>query len=267
MGHLGTLDPMARGVLPVAAGHATRLIEYITDKSKAYTARMVLGGISDTQDAWGNITWTETNLSPFNFKAEQLNNIVESFTGVIAQIPPMYSAVHHQGRRLYELARQGVTVEVKPRQVEIKSLDIIAISYTEAGLPQVSLQIECSEGTYIRTLCHDIGQKLGTGAYMDDLIRTRSGAFTLDEAVELDTILEKGWQSYLKPLDYPINGFPQIELEEADYIRVINGNIISSLVEYEEGLVRLYYHNRLVSIARCSNVEQGIILKPLKVFK
>ncbi|HEX3011484.1 MAG TPA: tRNA pseudouridine(55) synthase TruB, partial [Syntrophomonadaceae bacterium] len=220
MGHLGTLDPMATGVLPIALGKATRLIEYIDNRIKVYAARMVLGGISDTQDATGNITWLDSDPA----EPEQIIQTAKSFIGVIQQIPPMYSAVHYQGQRLYQLARKGITVEVNPRQVEIYSLDITDISSNESGLIQVSFKVKCSEGTYIRTLCHDMGQKLATGAYMDKLIRVCSGVFRIEESYTPETIMTIGLKSCLKPLDYPINKFPAMQLSEENYNRVCNGN-------------------------------------------
>lgn len=261
MGHLGTLDPMAKGVLPIAVGNATRLIEYIDNRTKTYVTRMVLGGISDTQDSTGHITWIQSEMA----EPQQIIEAAKTFTGIIFQIPPMYSAVHHQGKRLYELARQGVTVEVKARQVEIEAIDITAIACTETGLPQVSLQVKCSEGTYIRTLCHDIGQKLGTGAYMDDLIRINSGVFSIDESYSLEAILANGLEACLKPLDYPINGLTSVILNEEDYARVYHGNTIEGFWECPAGVVRLYYQDRLVAIARCCR-EEKILLKPMKVF-
>ncbi|HPT70087.1 MAG TPA: tRNA pseudouridine(55) synthase TruB, partial [Syntrophomonas sp.] len=151
LGHLGTLDPMAAGVLPVAMGHATRLIEYIEDSDKTYHARMTLGGVSDTQDAWGNIERTGCS----SYRSEDLLKILTEFTGTIKQIPPMYSAVHHQGQRLYELARQGLEVERIAREIEIKSLQMLRSGEDTEGNPTIELVIKCSKGTYIRTICHD----------------------------------------------------------------------------------------------------------------
>jgi tRNA pseudouridine55 synthase len=261
MGHLGTLDPMATGVLPVAIGNATRLIEYINNRTKVYAARMVLGGVSDTQDATGNITWTKAA----RVEPEQIKETAQSFTGMIWQTPPMYSAVHHQGKRLYELARKGETVEVKPRQVQIEAIDITDISLNETALVQVSLQVKCSEGTYIRTLCHDIGQKLGSGAYMDKLTRISSGIFNLDEAYTPEMILANGVENYLKPLDYPLNELPVVNLDEEGWNRICHGNSIDILEDCPEGIVRVYYKDRLVAIARCGR-EENLILKPIKVF-
>lgn len=261
MGHLGTLDPMATGVLPVAIGNATRVIEYINNRTKVYAARMVLGGVSDTQDATGNITWTKAA----RVEPEQIIATVQAFTGMILQTPPMYSAVHHQGKRLYELARKGEIVEVKPRQVQIEAIDITDICLNESALAQVSLQVKCSEGTYIRTLCHDIGQKLGSGAYMDKLTRISSGVFNLSEACTPEMILANGVENYLKPIDYPLNEFPALKLDEDGWNRICHGNSIDIPEECPEGIVRVYYQDRLVAIARCYR-EENLILRPVKVF-
>lgn len=262
MGHLGTLDPNAGGVLPVAVGCATRLIEYVQDKTKEYRAGMIIGGVSDTQDAWGNVT----RHHPEKFDSSRLFEVVKSFCGEIWQTPPMYSAVHYQGRRLYDLARQGIEVKVKPRLVIIKSIDIIDISMTDNGLPLVKIQVECSQGTYIRTLCHDIGRQLGTGAYMSELTRTRSGVFKIEDAFELDYILENGLGRCSYPLDYPLAGLPAVGIDQTDYCAVTNGNSISGDFNCPVGLARIYYGDKLVSIARCSRQGQAV-LKPIKVFK
>lgn len=260
MGHLGTLDPMATGVLPVAVGNATRLIEYIDNRTKVYSSRMVLGGVSDTQDATGNITW----IQGARVESERIIAVMQSFTGTISQIPPMYSAIHHGGKRLYELARQGKTVEVSPRQVQIDNIEITDISLNDAGLTQVSFRVQCSEGTYIRTLCHDIGQKLETGAYMDKLIRLRSGIFSIDEAYSPETVIREGMESCLKPIDYPLAGLPVFQLDQTGLARIVNGNSIDVTEDCPEGMTRLYYNNKLVAVARCQR-EETPQLQPVKV--
>jgi tRNA pseudouridine55 synthase len=160
LGHLGTLDPMAQGVLPVAVGYATRLIEYISGTDKVYRATMTLGGISDTQDAWGNIIFSPE----FDFDQSVLPAILASYTGIVRQIPPMYSAVHYHGERLYELARQGITVDREPREIAIDYLKLLSIAEDDEGRPLINLEVGCSKGTYIRTLCHDIGLEMGSGS-------------------------------------------------------------------------------------------------------
>ena len=159
IGHTGTLDPDAEGVLPVALGKATRLVDMITDKEKTYEAVMRLGVVTDTQDMSGTVLSQTTELS---VTEEELCTVVSSFVGDYMQVPPMYSALKVNGKKLYELAREGKTVERKPRPVHFYEIEILDISF-----PLVRFRVTCSKGTYIRTLCHDIGEKLGCGASMD----------------------------------------------------------------------------------------------------
>lgn len=272
MGHLGTLDPMAEGVLPVALGKATRLIEYIPDAEKVYCASMTLGGVSDTQDAWGTIMDTGNS----SYDKAQLVSVLHEFTGMIQQIPPMYSAVHHQGTRLYELARQGIEVERPSRLIEIISLQLLGTGQNEAGQPVIDLEVECSKGTYIRTLCHDIGQKLGTGAYMSKLIRTRAGLFTIQDAYTLEELEPKAGsiEDIIKPLDYPILNIPSLSLhKQEDIYRINNGNQVAVESENTEGLVRVYMDPEeagpvsLLAIAKIMTNGHNKYIQPLKVFK
>ena len=165
IGHTGTLDPDAEGVLPVALGKATRLVDMITDKEKTYEAVMRLGVVTDTQDMSGTVLSQTTELS---VTEEELCTVVSSFVGDYMQVPPMYSALKVNGKKLYELAREGKTVERKPRPVHFYEIEILDISF-----PLVRFRVTCSKGTYIRTLCHDIGEKLGCGAAMESLLRTK----------------------------------------------------------------------------------------------
>lgn len=187
LGHLGTLDPMAQGVLPIAIGEATKIIPYTEDENKEYIATMVLGGSSDTQDAWGQISYRpEVNVDLNNLKS-----IMLAYQGNIKQIPPMFSAVHHEGQRLYDLARQGIKVERTEREACIEEIELIK-SDLELEYPQITFRVVCSRGTYIRTLCHDIGEKLGTGAFLSALLRSRAGTFKIEDAIRLDDILSNG---------------------------------------------------------------------------
>lgn len=265
LGHLGTLDPMAEGVLPIAIGSATRVIEYIKNRSKTYKTTMVLGGISDTQDAWGNISYNQDVQPDLNRIPEILNN----FTGIIEQIPPMYSAVHHNGQRLYELARKGIVVERKLRQTIINRIDLLNIDDKDQKQIKVDLLVDCGEGTYIRTLCNDIGLKLGTGAYMGALIRLRSGVFTREEAIDLEELLQMDTDSIInliKPVDFPLQDIPDIKLTDINDIkRIKNGNFIESKV-YSENIYRIYdADNQLISIAKNMMKNNKYIIKPLKV--
>jgi len=264
LGHLGTLDPMAEGVLPVAVGFATRLIEYVADTDKVYQAAMTLGGVSDTQDAWGHIEYQPV----INLDEVRLMRLLTKYTGTISQIPPMYSAVHHQGERLYVLARQGITVEREARQIEVHYLNLLGISQDEAGRPVVSLEIGCSQGSYIRTLCHDIGAELGTGAYMSALTRTRASGFTIDQAISLEQLHDhrNNWATWLYPVDFPLQHLPKVELDEGQQNRIRNGNQVTVASDTPTGVIRVYDrdHN-LVAIARCDRRQGSNWLQPLKV--
>lgn len=182
IGHGGTLDPMATGVLPIFIGQATRLSNNSTDADKEYIAGLRLGVVTDTQDITGKVL----SESVSTVTVSDLLKILPQFTGTIQQIPPMYSAKKHKGKKLYELARKGVEVAREPREINIFSLEIVDNSQSESDF---TLRIACSKGTYIRTLCHDIGAALGCGGTMSSLRRTRSGQYKIEDAHKLDDIL------------------------------------------------------------------------------
>jgi tRNA pseudouridine55 synthase len=182
VGHAGTLDPIATGVLPVVVGKATRLVEYLSDADKAYRATLVLGATTDTYDREGTIMPVEGAEMPTRTQVEAA---LDAFRGEIEQLPPMHSAIKVGGKKLYELARAGVEIERKPRRITIHRLDL------EAYRPPVMvIYVECSKGTYIRSLAHDLGAALGTGAYLDALVRTQHGPFTLEGATTLEGLEE-----------------------------------------------------------------------------
>ena len=194
VGHGGTLDPMATGVLPVFLGRATRGVEYVTEGEKEYHAALRLGVITDTQD----ITGTVLERREHAVTQEQLAAALERFTGEITQVPPMYSAIKIQGKKLYELARKGVEVERKPRPVTIFDLELLGWPDPGEDFP---LRVVCSKGTYVRTLCHDIGGALGCGGTMAALRRTRVGAFSIGDAVTLEQILSsENPEAYIRPV-------------------------------------------------------------------
>lgn len=182
VGHAGTLDPMATGVLVMLIGRYTKSSNSLMSGEKEYDATLTLGGRSDTGDAWGKV---ESSGKKTSFDNAEIAKVFERFTGEIEQKPPMYSAVKFKGKKLYELARKGLSVEMKPRKVVIKRLDIGAIS-----LPEISFRVTCSKGTYIRQLCVDIGEALGCGGYLSRLERTRSGDFTVGQAMRVDVLKE-----------------------------------------------------------------------------
>ena len=178
IGHTGTLDPDAEGVLPVCLGKATKLCDMLTDKDKTYETVLLLGRVTDTQDTTGTVLEEKSTDA---LTEEAVREAIQSFEGAYSQIPPMYSALKVNGRKLYELAREGKEVERKPRTVTIHSIRIL-----EVKLPEVRMEVTCSKGTYIRTLCHDIGEKLGCGGCMQMLLRTRVERFTAADSIRLE---------------------------------------------------------------------------------
>lgn len=197
IGHTGTLDPDAVGVLPVCLGRATRLCDMITDRDKTYEAVLLLGRATDTQDISGQTLKTGDTSQ---LREEDIREAVMGFEGDYAQIPPMYSALKVDGRKLYELAREGKEIKRKARQVQILGIELLKIE-----LPRVHMRVACTKGTYIRTLCHDIGDKLGCGGCMEELVRTRVGRFLLEDSVSLDTLAEKYKEGSLGDILLPID--------------------------------------------------------------
>ena len=223
IGHTGTLDPDAVGVLPVCTGRATKLCGMITDWGKTYEAVMLLGTRTDTQDISGNIlSQTEVNVTKI-----QIMDVISSFTGEYDQIPPMYSALKHNGKKLYELARQGIEIERKPRRVNIKSILINDINLEDSD-KTVTFTVECSKGTYIRTLCEDIGNRLGCGACMQSLKRTRVGSFSIDNSYTLSQIeqmVQAGkTDEILTPIDEMFSDSRKIIISQEYDKLLYNGN-------------------------------------------
>lgn len=219
VGHAGTLDPMATGVLPVCLGQATRIVEFLADTTKSYRAEIELGVTTDTYDASGNIIQRE---NPSGIHREQVEAALASFRGIIQQTPPMYSAVKHQGKKLYELARAGITVERKSRPATIYSLDIV-----DFQPPLVTIEVECGKGTYIRSLAHDLGQVLGCGASLKSLVRRRYGPFDIENAVSVprleDAFRGGYWEHFVHPMDSVLSTWPAVVVDEATERAVRNG--------------------------------------------
>lgn len=221
IGHTGTLDPDAVGVLPVCVGKATKVCDLLTDKDKTYIAEVKLGVTTDTLDLTGEVL-TEKEVS---VTEENLRNIIPEFTGNIMQIPPMYSAIKVNGKKLYELARKGQEVERKPRPVTIHSLTLLKVNLPEN---EFTIEVSCSKGTYIRTLCADIGERLGCGAAMKSLIRTKVGQFYLEDARKLSEIEEQvkkqGVSSLMKPIDSVFSQYGRLEVQPSGMKLLQNGN-------------------------------------------
>ena len=240
IGHTGTLDPDAEGVLPVCLGNATKLCDMLTDRTKAYRAVLLLGVTTDTQDAGGTVLSTR----PVTCTEEEVREAVMSFVGTYAQVPPMYSALKVNGQKLVDLARRGIEVERKPREVEILSVEI-----GEMELPRAVITVSCSKGTYIRTLCHDIGEKLGCGGCMESLLRIRSGSFLLEDAHRLSELSEAAAagepERYLVPTDACLMEYAAVTtLPEGDR-PLSNGNpvdpeLVVPFEGTEDALYRVY---------------------------
>lgn len=220
IGHTGTLDPDAEGVLPVCLGRATKVCDLLTDRDKTYVADLLLGVSTDTQDITGTVIQEK---STAGLTENRVFKCIENYIGEYDQIPPMYSALKIGGKKLCDLAREGKTVERKSRRVLIKDITVL-----ECRLPGVRMQVECSKGTYIRTLCHDIGQDLGTGGCMEHLLRTRAGAFRIEDSLRLDEIrrfTEEGRLSeILIPVDHVFSEYEALVVSSRYSALLYNGN-------------------------------------------
>lgn len=242
IGHTGTLDPDATGVLPVCLGKATKLCDLLTDKNKTYEAVLLLGKTTDTQDITGEVLEEKSTEA---LTEEKVREAIEGFIGDYEQIPPMYSALKVNGKKLYELAREGKVIERKTRPVKILDIQIL-----EIDLPKVRMEVSCSKGTYIRTLCHDIGEKLGCGGCMESLIRTRVSTFRIEDAKTLDeieTLKQEGkLAELLVPIDAMFPFYPKITVKDDWKAFAKNGNPLDLKMlkeacgQDEETQVRLY---------------------------
>ena len=237
IGHTGTLDPDAEGVLPVVLGRATKLVDLLTEKRKTYEALLHLGIETDTQDMTGEIL----SKKPVTVSEEEVTAAIHSFLGEQQQIPPMYSALKVNGKKLYELAREGKTVERKARPVCFYEIEIL-----EMKLPFVRFSVTCSKGTYIRTLCHDIGQKLGCGGCMEELIRTRSGNFTWEDSMTLAEVEEAVKDGTIEDrvirLGQVLKDYPEIFCTREGDRLLKNGNALTEYFvkgSHKEGWIRM----------------------------
>ncbi|HUE75827.1 MAG TPA: tRNA pseudouridine(55) synthase TruB [Chloroflexota bacterium] len=233
VGHAGTLDPFASGVLVICVGRGTRLAEEITPGRKRYRAGIILGVETDTYDRDGQVVARQ----PVSTTRSQVETVAASLLGAFKQIPPMYSAIKVGGRKLYEIARSGATVERAAREVEIYRLDVL--DWTP---PRILVDIECSKGTYVRSIAHDIGVTLGTGGHLDELIRTGSGDFRLADSVSLEQLVEDLRQGtgarWLIPLDHPVTYLPAIVLDQ-DQLRVFTtGQVLRDIDDPTPGRPR-----------------------------
>jgi len=280
IGHTGTLDPLAAGVLPVCVGRATKAVEFLMNKDKTYRAELTLGMETDTQDSGGRIISSARVLA----SDEEIIDAVRSFRGKYMQVPPMYSAVRVKGKKLYELARKGIEVERKAREVEIYCINVLDIkrdSHSDEhgnGPVRVLFDVHCSKGTYIRTLCADIGQKLGCGGIMSFLLRKSAGIFQLENALTLEEIASAAASGYLEDLllkvDIVFSQFQEIKLNQLEQKRFLNGVSINarnkekSGVRFEPGYVRVYGESGdFIALGEFFVKGDNIMLRSKKIFQ
>lgn len=246
IGHGGTLDPMATGVLPILCGSATKAMDILPIHDKRYLASFQLGKTSDTQDVWGTIT---ENTTTFPSKEFVLKTI-KQFVGDIQQIPPMMSALKKDGVRLYTLARQGIEIEREPRPVHIYSIDLIEYDQ-KTGCATIDCLV--SKGTYIRSLCHDIGQSLGTGAIMTSLQRTMAAGYSIDQCFTLSQLREMDMEerySHILPIDSAFSVYEKVDVSPAQGVRFSNGGslFLDRLNTPVTGIVRVYAENEFLGL-------------------
>jgi len=278
VGHGGTLDPDAQGVLVVAVGPATRALQYLEQWPKIYCAQLELGSATDTQDGSGQKTMVRED--SFSVSHEEMLAVLNSFLGYSEQIPPMYSAIKIGGQKLYEAARKGITIERKPRPIKIESIALLDEADHWGPGARVSIRVTCSAGTYIRTLCHDIGIKLDCYAHMTHLIRERSGAFRIEEAVPLDLLRDTSQidttaaaATYLIGINEALAHLPAARLSADLSRRVLYGNTVTIDECIINGLCRLQdVSGKILAIGECRETESnetgqgGVTVHPICVF-
>ena len=267
VGHAGTLDPLATGVLVVCLGKATRIVECLMGTTKQYRANMVLGRTTDTQDCTGDLI-SESDAS--GITAEDVSEAVSAFLGEIMQMPPMMSALKHNGKPLYKIAREGKTVERELRKVTISSIELV--SFRQGVYPEAEVLVTCSSGTYIRTLCHDIGQKLGCGANMSMLERRRVGNFDIENAVSLDEIesaKDTGrLNDYVISISDALVDYPAAVIARSDIQNAVHGIAVKpSEIDMKRSLVKIVSEDGfLIGLGNPLTVENETLVKPCKVF-
>ncbi len=264
VGHTGTLDPEAEGVLPICIGKGTKVSDMLMFSDKEYIAGIKLGVATDTQDIWGEVV----NTSDKQVTEDEIRRVISSFVGDITQLPPMYSAIKVNGKKLYEYAREGKDVERKERRVTIYSIDVLSLG------DEIKIKVACSKGTYIRTLINDIGERLGTYACMSSLVRTKSSVFTIENAVSLDELkayAENGTaHEHIMSIDSVFEAYPKLILDDEQAFRITNG--APSGVKADEGTYRAYdKYGRFLCVAEVKrelskNGNMRNVLRLVKAF-
>jgi tRNA pseudouridine55 synthase len=259
VGHTGTLDPEATGVLPVALGKATKIIDYIMNSSKAYEVKLILGKKTTTYDLEGEVV-SEKDVS--HIKEEEAMDVVLSFIGEIDQIPPMYSALKKNGVRLYDLARQGIEVEREARRITIHDITDIKIE-----LPYISMTVCCSKGTYIRSLCYDIGEKLNVGATMTMLNRSATSVFKQEDSINIEDLTEENIENHLITIEEALRDFPKLTVESSFTKLLVNGvNVFDKRLTNEkrtQGVLYRVYDNEGLFIGLGKQEDRGFKIEKL----
>lgn len=264
IGHTGTLDPDATGVLPICIGKGTRVSEYLLNADKEYIGCLTLGSETDTQDSSGNVIHS----SDISVSEEDIISSFEKFKGKSSQIPPMYSAVRHNGKKLYELAREGKVVERKPRDINIYELKILEIIEDNK---KIIFYTKCSRGTYIRTLCNDIGRDLKTYGHMSDLKRVGVGKFHINDSLSmeyLNNLSIEDIQELIMPIDMALDSLDKIEIHKSFYNKIINGVIVpvESININLNDIYRIYCDNKFIGIGKIIIKESKEFIRMDKVF-
>jgi tRNA pseudouridine55 synthase len=257
IGHTGTLDPLASGVLPVCIGKATKVVDLIMNDYKVYKAELKLGIVTDTYDREGKVL----DVNDVEISKEEIESSIMSFVGEILQIPPMYSAIKIKGKKLYELARQGIEIPREPRAVTIYEIDILNIN-----IPFVTFEVKCSKGTYIRSLCYDIGNKLGCGGVMWNLERLQSGNFTKDTSIEINSINADNLIEHLIPIDEIFTSFNKLVVDSRVERLLINGVRISNkhlINNVEENIMYRIYNEENKFLGLGSRNDIGFKIEKL----
>ncbi|WP_270181875.1 tRNA pseudouridine(55) synthase TruB [Alkalihalobacillus sp. CinArs1] len=266
VGHTGTLDPAVTGVLPLCIGRATKVAQYMTDFSKTYEAVITLGYSTSTEDATGEKI--EEKSITTNFEPEEITSTLEAFKGEIEQIPPMYSAVKVNGKRLYEYAFEGKVVERPSRHVTIHEIERTGEIVYKDGTVDIPVRVVCSKGTYIRTLAVDIGASLGYPAHMSSLVRTASGPFKLEECLTFDEITQMIEEETLRlfPLEYALSSMPSLTVDKEMESKLQNGSVLPEVEEMtDERLVMYSEEGKAIAIYQ-KHPEKPGLMKPEKVF-
>ncbi len=269
VGHTGTLDPSVEGVLPICVGHATRIAEYITDSGKEYIAVVSIGASTETEDADGEIV--ESDDTHKSFSREDIESALKQLTREITQIPPMYSAVKVNGKRLYEYARKGIEVERPTRKVMIYEIELLSEELTFEGSDiQFKIRVKCGKGTYIRTLAVQIGELLGYPAHMASLVRTMSGSYVQEECftlAELESVKSEGnLQTCLRPVETALKEFPFIEVDEEIYVKIKNGQVLPAHSELEIASKLVFTKNARALAVYIKHPTKTGLMKPEKMF-